>query len=550
MLSEFALSRINAVEGINDYYTAFYIDWTNKICEVSNPYALPKWCTESDKTFIDALNDNVERLHPDDMGLFKAVLRYLSRPIKRNRLRGKKPLEFSIRIATEIEGKYDTYHITVFASVNVITSSTELIGHIYRNVKKFGVYKNQLGDLLEDYIFEISKSEFWYNWAIVQCDINNFKAINMVHGVDFATKILEYVESVISLYMSGEHCRIRRVNDVFTLVVRFQTLEELCKDIKCVDETISVYGGISYSVSWGIYVISDFNLPPRIMFDSAMLARKCVKGSLGNNIEIYQPKYRKDIISGFEQEQSIQPALSNHEFKLFMQPKYNIVTKQIVGAEALVRWIKPDGSQIYPDEFISLFESNGFITKLDYYIWDEAVRKLKEWEKAGLVCVPISMNVSRLHLRDLAFLDYIDSLCEKYGVSKEYVELEITESLNIGAITSVVDKIKERGYKLLMDDFGTGVSSLATLNDTNFDVIKIDKSLLPESINNVDGYKILMWITNMLKDMGLDIVVEGVETLEQVNLLIELGCDVIQGYYISKPLPVDDFAQIYLNERK
>lgn len=229
---------------------------------------------------------------------------------------------------------------------------------------------------------------------------------------------------------------------------------------------------------------------------------------------------------------------------MYLQPKYSISENAVIGAEALVRWMQPDKGIVVPQDFIPVFEQNGFIVKLDKYMWECACKELRRWINKGYKPVPISVNVSRMHLKDTEFIYYIEYLLDKYGIRKDLLELEITETIeNINA-NMMVKEAKKHGFTLLMDDFGSGYSSLNTLKSTPFDVLKIDRSFLSSFMESSRGQKIISHTIAMSHDIGLDLIAEGVETREQADFLSASGCNAAQGFYFSKPIPTDEFEKL------
>ena len=244
-------------------------------------------------------------------------------------------------------------------------------------------------------------------------------------------------------------------------------------------------------------------------------------------------------------EDNMERALANREFKLYLQPKFSISANKIIGAEALVRWKHPQRGMMYPDQFIHVFEDNNFIVKLDYYMWEEVCRLLHGWSLQGKELIPVSVNVSRRHLNNDEFIHVLETLVDKYQVERRYLEIEITESINDGKVMEA-EKLKELGYTLLMDDFGSGYSTINLLKDTMFDVIKIDRIFLQNFMESVRGKKIVEKIIEMTNEIGLDLVAEGVETWEQAEFLCRCGCDTAQGYYYEKPISEEDFVEKYV----
>jgi len=258
--------------------------------------------------------------------------------------------------------------------------------------------------------------------------------------------------------------------------------------------------------------------------------------------------YKEEMTKGRLKEQKIlndmNPALINHEFAIYLQPKYNIDTNEIIGAEALVRWIQ--GSNVVsPGEFIPIFEQNGFIAKLDVYVWEETLKYLK-WRKDNkLKLFPISVNVSRAFLSITSFVETARALVKKYDIEPKYLELEITETIfaDINIVKETVDKLRADGFKVLMDDFGSGYSSLNVLKDIEFDVVKIDLKFFSKT--DEKSLLVIQKVIELCNELNIPAIAEGVETEMYVNLLKKYGCHYAQGYFYSKPIAVNDFNALY-----
>ncbi len=201
-----------------------------------------------------------------------------------------------------------------------------------------------------------------------------------------------------------------------------------------------------------------------------------------------------------------------------------------------------------PNKFIGLFEKNGFVVKLDRYMWEQACIQIRKWMDDGLTPVPISVNVSRINVENPQLTEIFDGLVEKYQIDKKYLELEITETVyydNQDVFLDTLEKLKNSGYTLLMDDFGSGFSSLNMLKNTPFDILKIDRNFLDETIITDKGKKIIDHTIKLSNDIGIEIVAEGVETKEQAEYLLQCGCNTAQGYYYSKPVSLDEFERLF-----
>lgn len=255
--------------------------------------------------------------------------------------------------------------------------------------------------------------------------------------------------------------------------------------------------------------------------------------------------------------QNLEKALAREEFLVFLQPKYSILGEKAVlkGAEALVRWKSGESGFIYPNEFIPLFEHSGFITKLDMYMLEQVCRLQRKWLDEGYECVTISVNQSRLHLKNPEYIHTVKAIVDKYNIPYHLIELEITENAIFDdqkALIKTFRDLHDIGFITAMDDFGSGYSSLNMLKDIELDVIKIDKEFFGETLQNNRGRNVVACILKMLRELKFIVVAEGIESAEQVEFLKLCGCDMIQGYFFGKPSPVEEFESehFYINNNK
>lgn len=228
---------------------------------------------------------------------------------------------------------------------------------------------------------------------------------------------------------------------------------------------------------------------------------------------------------------------------MYLQPKYSISQNRAIGAEALVRWINPERGMIFPDQFIPILEENGSIVQADYYIWRKAATFIRKCLDNGIDACPISVNVSRVHLRENESQRILSEIVKDAGILRELLELEITETADDLQIRRQTALLKEAGFKLLMDDFGSGYSSLNVLLESPFDVIKLDKRFIENMMTSGKGRNILENVLQMASKLDITVLAEGVETKERVELLRSIGCDQVQGYYYAKPMPEDEFFE-------
>ena len=304
--------------------------------------------------------------------------------------------------------------------------------------------------------------------------------------------------------------------------------------------------GTSVSLVFGIYKITDKSVPVRLMCDRARAVKKQIKGSMLSNYAVYDDEIRLKLREQQEIENEMQLALKKHEFVMYLQPQINIQDGTLYGAEALVRWAHPAKGVMVPGRFIPLFENNGFITKLDRYMWEEACAYIRKLNKKGYQ-IPISVNVSRLNIGEVDIPATLDSLVKKYKIDKRLLEVEITENLfmdDAQGLFGEMEELRDRGYKVLMDDFGSGYSSLNMLRKAPVDVIKIDRFFLDEIMATDRGKIIVEASVRMAKQLGLMVIAEGVETKEQLDFLKDIHCDIAQGFYYSKPITTEEFEKM------
>ena len=253
------------------------------------------------------------------------------------------------------------------------------------------------------------------------------------------------------------------------------------------------------------------------------------------------------MVSEQQIESNMEQALQRGDFAIYFQPKCEFSTGKMMGAEALVRWKRPEEGIVRPDDFIPVFEKNGFILRLDMFILEQAVKMLASWKEQGLPQVPVAVNFSRLHLNDSRYISQMRRLVSKHGVPSELIEVELTESVifnNLDRAQSVIRELHREGFSVAMDDFGSGYSSLNVLKNLQFDSIKLDKEFLNGFSQNLHAQKVIEGTVSMIKSLGVKVIAEGVETQQQADFLRKTGCDLAQGYFFARPLPAEEFEAV------
>ena len=386
----------------------------------------------------------------------------------------------------------------------------------------------------------------------VTCVINvaKSKAINEMYGEAVGDELLNFFIESLKVLCTSEQMFARLTADVFMVMTAYETKQDLLDFVEFIRTNLLGYKNMEYRLVFGIAFVKDKNENLRKYGDRASLARQSIKANAMEYVIFHDETMTQKVLSAKRVEDNMEKALENHEFVMYLQPKFDMDTEKIVGAEALVRWVKPGKGIIPPMEFIPVFEKNGFVTRLDMYICEEACKVIRSWIDNGIEPVPISVNMSRANMKNDEYLKRLETLVYGYDIPKELLEIEITETVEGEDVEEAILGLKKHGYKLLMDDFGSGYSSLNTLKDTQFDIIKIDREFLQDFVGSDRGKVIVEHTIQMTKSIGLDIVAEGVENPEQARFLVESGCRVAQGFYYAKPMPVEDFDRLYKEKNR
>lgn len=392
-------------------------------------------------------------------------------------------------------------------------------------------------------------------YCIVAIDIEHFRLFNKLYGRSSGDEVIRYIYTCLkqsALEYDGIDAYLGGDNFVAFLPDDDEVLNNIRQKII---KKFSEWNNTSaFFPLFGVYTIKDTSVLPELMYDHAMLA-------LSHAEEDYKwhiCRYTIEMESSLEKEvyllAAIEEGLEKGEFTFFAQPQCNIATGQIVGAEALVRWQKPDGEVLLPGGFIPVLEKNKMIDQLDRYVWEKVCQWLKGWIDQGYSPVPISINVSRIDIYAMDVPKYIFSLLEKYQIPEHLIKIEITESAyteNNNRISHAVNTFRNRGPVVMMDDFGCGYSSLNMLKNIPVDVLKLDMRFLQfKEEERQKSANILESIVNMAGLLHLPIVVEGVENESQEKFVQKLGCRYIQGFYYYKPLPIKKFEELLRDKRQ
>lgn len=370
-----------------------------------------------------------------------------------------------------------------------------------------------------------------------------------MYGEKFGNEVLDFIIRGLKESCHERQFFVNLRSDVFMVVTEYEDEEELVEFIRQLDGKINNFKNVKLQMAYGVYTIEDREMEQRQMEDRAAMARKAAKNNIVTNVLFYKEQFKDTLYNRKFIEENMQAAITERQFMMYLQPKYSIAKNEIIGAEALIRWHHPERGMIYPDQFIPIIEENGFIKKVDYYIWEEACRFLARCREAGVDFCPVSVNMSRVHLLDDECIQVLADMIEEYSISKKLLELEITETADNQQVSMKALQLKEEGFTLLMDDFGSGYSSLNILLETPFDVIKLDRKFIENMTVSNKGRMILEQVVSMADKLELGLLAEGVETKEQTELLQSIGCDQVQGYYYAKPMPAEDFFELLLKQK-
>lgn len=395
-----------------------------------------------------------------------------------------------------------------------------------------------------------------HTYAIVNLHMIRYQDYCACYGSKEGEELLKKIDGFLQISMDSGETFGRFAKADFGLLLRSSSIEQCEKRMKkMLVELSGVKKEKRMSFSAGIYLLhpaanrkeqrrSQINIDQ--VYHFACAARSAMRGKDGEYLKVFDQQILQEQIWKHKVEETMEAALLNGEFKLYLQPKYHPVTEKIVGAEALVRWISPEDGMIPPNRFIPVFEENGFITKLDDYMILAVAKLQSEWKLKGLKQVPVSVNISRVNFIKEDLAEHICHLVDSYGAEHAGIELELTESAffaNKERLMQILKELKMCGFCIEMDDFGAGYSSLNLLKDLPIDVLKLDMDFFRGEDEKQRGEIVVKETIRLAKALHMKIVAEGIERKEQVEFLAQQGCDMIQGYYFAKPMPVEEFNE-------
>ena len=379
--------------------------------------------------------------------------------------------------------------------------------------------------------------------SILCSNIVNFKLYNDTFGIPAGDRLLKTIADGLTRHLGEGGIAGRSGADRFVCLLDSARAEYADFGQMCRCHTPDGLRGAE--IKWGVYEITDRSLPVEYMCDRAMLAADSIRERYGCSVAVYDDILRRKLLREQSLTSSMESALESRQFAVYFQPKYRASDGRLSGGEALVRWNHPEWGFLSPGEFIPLFEKNGFIFRLDQFVWEQTCALLRQWQDRGYPVLPVSVNVSRADIYQPNLAEILLGLTEKYGIDPWLLHLEITESAyteNARQIIAAVEQLRARGFPVEMDDFGSGYSSLSMLSQLKLDMLKLDRTFVQNEASQDPDRGILRLMVEMAHRMGLGVVAEGVETPGQLQHLREIGCDYVQGYLFSPPVPPEEFS--------
>ena len=397
-----------------------------------------------------------------------------------------------------------------------------------------------------EYALLHDKSYPYVGMDAIVLNVNRFHLINEMHGRDFGDKVLQRVANKLRSISRKQHgVACRTGSDTFFLYVPHAVEPE-----KILDEVIDGISGMldnpRVRFRMGVYPNVNRMLDMNRRFDCALLACNSIRSDYTKQIAMYDEDMHEKETYAERLINDVEMALKRHEFKVYYQPKFNIKGEDDIlsSAEALIRWEHPELGMVRPDVFIPLFEENGLVQNLDRFVWREAAAQIKKWRDKYNITIPVSVNVSRIDMLEPHFVEEITNIVKDNGIAPGDYLLEVTESAyteSAEQIVAIVTELREIGFKVEMDDFGSGYSSLNMLSTLPIDVIKLDMGFIRNIHTSPKDFGMVELMMDIAEFLSVPVIAEGVEHQEQFDLLKKAGVDVIQGFYFSKPLPPEEF---------
>ncbi|MBG0159401.1 bifunctional diguanylate cyclase/phosphodiesterase, partial [Clostridioides difficile] len=387
------------------------------------------------------------------------------------------------------------------------------------------------------------------NYIIVYFDINNFKMINDTFGYEFGDNLLITIAKALKEELTEGEVFARLSSDYFAIFCDYKNgrnkiIRKLDSIRNNIESNLSIVFEISLCV--GIYFVEEDEVDIQKAVNKANMARSVAKGK-NINYAIYNEDVRNKLSEESMILDDIKIALVKNQFEVYYQPKFSLVNGEMIGSEALIRWNHPEHGFISPAVFIPIAEKSKLILKIGRFVFEKVCTDLSEWKKQGKKIVPVSVNLSRVELYQPDIVKFINKTIQMYNLSSDLIEIEITETVAINELNilkNVLNELRKYGFSISMDDFGTGYSSISCLRDMPIDILKLDKSFLDGIEHDERSRNIAKSIVSLAKSLDLVVIIEGVESKEQAELMKQFGCDLVQGFYFARPMPAKNFLDL------
>ncbi|WP_447513662.1 bifunctional diguanylate cyclase/phosphodiesterase [Clostridioides difficile] len=387
------------------------------------------------------------------------------------------------------------------------------------------------------------------NYIIVYFDINNFKMINDTFGYEFGDNLLITIAKALKEELTEGEVYARLSSDYFAIFCDYKNgrnkiIRKLDNIRSNIESNLSIVFEISLCV--GIYFVEEGEVDIQKAVNKANMARSVAKGK-NINYAIYNEDVRNKLSEESMILDDIKIALVKNQFEVYYQPEFSLVTGEMIGSEALIRWNHPEHGFISPAVFIPIAEKSKLILKIGRFVFERVCNDLYEWKKQGKKIVPVSVNLSRVELYQPDIVKFINKTIKMYNLSSDFIEIEITETVAINELNilkNVLNELRTYGFSISMDDFGTGYSSISCLRDMPIDILKLDKSFLGGIEHDERSRNIAKSIVSLAKSLDLVVIIEGVESKEQAELMKQFGCDLVQGFYFARPMPAKNFLDL------
>ena len=392
-------------------------------------------------------------------------------------------------------------------------------------------------------------------FGIAVLEIDNMSNIRRLYGLSECDRVRRFVADKMREVLDGKCCYGRVHEDIFAYFINYETVDEVNFLAEQLTKALSEYtSNIILDPIFGMYKMIDTDMEIIKAISQAELAKRTVKSlRTGLNYAYFTPKLEVKLIEDEQMGKEMDTALEHSQFVMFMQPIVNLRTHKIIGAEALVRWNHPTRGMLSPFAFLPLFEANNFIIKLDHYVWHEAFKTIRHWIDNKIDPIPISINISPIHFEHPRFVETLCTYAEQFRIPKEYIQLELPERVFSGSdenIWKITNELKKKGFVICIDNFGSFHSPINALRESAVSIVKMDRKFLNDNMKSNEGLTLVRYLQAMAKELGMQVVAEGVETIEQANELSGMGCDCAQGYFFAKPMTLREFDEFHKNLMK